>query len=257
MIGDASRLAFADRAKYVADSDFVKVPTKQLLSQNYLHERAKKLNRKKALLKVHPGILKVDDLSHFSNDASLELPSTSHISIVDSYGNALSMTTTIENAFGSRLMTRGGFLLNNELTDFSFRPQKDGSPIANSIERGKRPRSSMSPTIIKDNQNELKLILGSPGGSRIIGYVLKTIIAHLDWGLDIQKSIELPNMVNRFGVFEIENSYQNNHLFGSLKEIGFKIKMGALNSGVYAIAVDKGILYGGADPRREGVALGN
>ena len=257
LIGDASRLAFADRAKYVADSDFVKVPTKQLLSQNYLHERAKKLNRKKALLKVHPGILKVDDLSHFSNDASLELPSTSHISIVDSYGNALSMTTTIENAFGSRLMTRGGFLLNNELTDFSFRPQKDGSPIANSIERGKRPRSSMSPTIIKDNQNELKLILGSPGGSRIIGYVLKTIIAHLDWGLDIQKSIELPNMVNRFGVFEIENGYQNNHLFGSLKEIGFKIKMGALNSGVYAIAVDKGILYGGADPRREGVVLGN
>ena len=257
LIGDASRLAFADRAKYVADSDFVKVPTKQLLSQNYLHERAKKLNRKKALLNVHPGILKVDDLSHFSNDASLELPSTSHISIVDSYGNALSMTTTIENAFGSRLMTRGGFLLNNELTDFSFRPQKDGSPIANSIERGKRPRSSMSPTIIKDNQNKLKLILGSPGGSRIIGYVLKTIIAHLDWGLDIQKSIELPNMVNRFGVFEIENGYQNNDLFGSLKEIGFKIKMGALNSGVYAIAVDKGILYGGADPRREGVALGN
>ena len=155
IIGDASRLAFADRGRYMADSDFVPMPTEGLTAPAYLDERAALLNGDAALTEVAPGRPAWDHAMLLADDASLELPSTSHISIVDSYGNALSMTTTIENGFGSRLMVRG-FLLNNELTDFSFRTHRDGIPIANRVEPGKRPRSSMSPTIVlKDGEPTL------------------------------------------------------------------------------------------------------
>ena len=161
LIGDASRLAFADRGRYMADSDFVLVPVKGLLNKKYLNNRATLLNQKRALKTVSPGNPIVDTAHAFADDESIELPSTSHISIVDQYGNALSMTTTIENAFGSRLMTKGGFLLNNEMTDFSFRAIKDGVPIANRVEPGKRPRSSMAPTIVLKNGKPY-LVIGSP-----------------------------------------------------------------------------------------------
>ena len=163
------------------------------------------------------------------------------------------MTTTIENAFGSRLMV-GGFLLNNELTDFSFRTHKDGVPIANAVAPGKRPRSSMAPTIVLKDGKPV-LVVGSPGGSRIIGYVAKTIIAHLDWGMDVQQAVSLGHGVNRFGTFDIEAGRTIETLGPELEAMGFKVKVRDLNSGLHAIAIGAD-LQGGADPRREGVALG-
>ncbi len=186
LIGDASRLAFADRGRYMADSDYVPVPVSGLVDPAYLAERSALLQGDAALEEVEPGTPPWDHAALvWADDESLELPSTSHISIVDADGNALSMTTTIENGFGSRLMAPGGFLLNNELTDFSFRTHADGVPIANRVEPGKRPRSSMAPTIVMQDGAPV-LVVGSPGGSRIIGYVAKTIVAHMDWGMDVQ-----------------------------------------------------------------------
>lgn len=193
LIGDASRLAFADRGRYMADNDFVKMP-KGLLNEAYLKERSTLLSSSKALAKdmVTAGTPPMDHALFYSDDEAIELPSTSHFSIVDKDGNVVSMTTTIENGFGSRLMVRG-FLLNNELTDFSFRAERDGKKIANRVEPGKRPRSSMSPTIIM-RDGKPYMAIGSPGGSRIIGYVAKSIIAHLDWGMDVQSAIGLPHL---------------------------------------------------------------
>ncbi|WP_435139509.1 gamma-glutamyltransferase [Pseudopelagicola sp. nBUS_19] len=249
LIGDASRLAFADRGRYMADSDYVPVPVKGLLAEDYLADRAQLLRRDTALEDVTPGTPDFDHALNWADDDAIELPSTSHISIVDRYGNALSMTTTIENGFGSRVMVRG-FLLNNELTDFSFHSNRDGRPVANRVEPGKRPRSSMAPTIVlKDGSPTL--VLGSPGGSRIIGYVAKTIIAHLDWGLDVQQSVALPHLVNRFGIFDVETG----DLTAALQSLGFKVNERGLNSGLHAIAVGAS-LQGGADPRREGLAFG-
>ena len=253
LIGDASRLAFADRGRYIADSDFVPVPVKGLVAKEYLNKRADLLRGDDALPQVAPGKPEFDHSLNLADGDALEFPSTSHISIVDRDGNALSMTTTIENAFGSRLMVRG-FLLNNELTDFSFRSHVDGVPVANRVAPGKRPRSSMAPTIVlKDGQPVL--IVGSPGGSRIIGYVVKTIIAHLDWGLDVQQAINLPNMVNRFGPYDIEEGRISSRLMTELAEMGYEVAQRPLVSGLHAISIGD-VLQGGADPRREGVALG-
>ncbi|MGR3713032.1 MAG: gamma-glutamyltransferase [Shimia sp.] len=249
LIGDASRLAFADRGRYMADSDYVPVPSKGLLTEGYLAERAALLGGDAALAEVSPGTPEFDHALNFADGETFAQPSTSHISIVDSYGNALSMTTTIENGFGSRVMARG-FLLNNELTDFSFSSHRGGVPVANRVEPGKRPRSSMAPTIVLKDGKPV-LVVGSPGGSRIIGYVAKTIIAHLDWGLDVQAAIDLPNAVNRFGTFDLEND----SFLAPLESAGFKVNVRDLNSGVHAIAVGDG-LQGGADNRREGLAFG-
>ena len=254
LIGDASRLAFADRGRYMADSDFVPVPTSGLVDPTYLADRAEQLDTNKALTEVAPGTPPFDHALMWSDDDSIELPSTSHISIVDSAGNALSMTTTIENGFGSRLMAPGGFLLNNELTDFSFRTHTDGVPIANRVEPGKRPRSSMAPTIVlKDGAPAL--VLGSPGGSRIIGYVAKTIIAHLDWGMDVQQAVDMPHLVNRFGTYDVEDGTTATGFTDPLTALGFEVNARALTSGLHAISLGD-TLMGGADPRREGIALG-
>jgi gamma-glutamyltranspeptidase/glutathione hydrolase len=255
LIGDASRLAFADRGRYMADSDFVPVPSEGLLNANYLKSRSELLKGGRALEAVEPGVPPAGDALHLADDDSIELPSTSHISIVDQFGNALSMTTTIENAFGSRLMTEGGFLLNNEMTDFSFTPQSDGNPVANRVEPGKRPRSSMAPTIILKDGSPV-LVIGSPGGSRIIGYVAKAIIAHIDWGMDIQEAVTMPHFVNRFGEFDLEAETEAEDLAGSLSALGYGVKTRELNSGLHAIAISEQGLSGGADPRREGIALG-
>ena len=214
------------------------------------------LSGNKALEDVSAGEPGFDHAIFYSDDDSLEFPSTSHFSIVDTYGNALSMTTTIENAFGSRLMTKGGFLLNNELTDFSFRSHRDGVPIANRVEPGKRPRSSMAPTIVLQDGAPV-LVVGSPGGSRIIGYVVKTIIAHLDWQLNIQEAVNLPNLVNRFGTFDVEQGTTAEDLANPLSKMGFKVRARNLNSGLHAISLKNGKLSGGADHRREGVAVGD
>ena len=254
IIGDASRLAFADRGRYMADTDYVPLPG-GLLNSPYLAERARLITAGKALDRVEAGSPPWENAVALADDQSIELASTSHISIVDAAGNALSMTTTIENGFGSRLMSQG-FLLNNELTDFSFETHKDGYPIANRLEPGKRPRSSMSPTIVLKNGKPY-LVLGSPGGSRIIGYVAKALIAHLEWGMSVQAAIDLPNLVNRFGTFDLEKGTAAERFEPALTEMGFKVSVRDLNSGLHAILLQQGQLLGGADPRREGIAKGD
>ncbi len=255
LIGDASRLAFADRGRYMADTDFVPVPVEGLLKPDYLAARGKLLGGTMALTDIAPGEPEWDHaaLKH-ADDASLELPSTSHISIVDAQGNAISMTTTIENAFGSRLMVRG-FLLNNELTDFSFRTHEDGRPIANRVEPGKRPRSSMAPTIVM-RDGKPTLVIGSPGGSRIIGYVAQSLIGILDWGMDVQAAVSAPHLINRFGTFDIEEGTAADALDAPLQALGYETENKALTSGLHAIAVTPDGLAGAADPRREGIAIG-
>ncbi|WP_061014356.1 gamma-glutamyltransferase [Photobacterium leiognathi] len=253
LIGDASRLAFADRDRYMADSDYVPMPTRGLLDPAYLAQRAALLQGKQALTKVEPGSPPWDHAQKQTSNEALELPSTTHLSIVDEEGNVVSLTSTIENSFGSRLMVRG-FLLNNELTDFSFRSQIDGVPVANRIEPGKRPRSSMTPTIVmKDNQPVLTI--GSPGGSQIIGYVAKTLVAYLDWGMDLQQAINLPNMNNRFGTFELEQDTAATEWAPKLEKLGYKTQIKDLNSGIQAISIAPDLLTGAADPRREGKVI--
>jgi len=254
LIGDASRLAFADRGRYMADSDYVPMPTAGLVDPSYLADRAAQLGGDTALDEVAPGTPAYDHSLNWADDQSLELPSTSHISVVDSFGNVASMTTTIENAFGSRLMT-DGFLLNNELTDFSFRTHVDGVPIANALAPGKRPRSSMSPTIVMKDGAPV-LAIGSPGGSRIIGYTAKSIIAWLDWGMDVQQAVSLPHAVNRFGTYDIEEATAATDLAPTLETMGYEVNVRGLNSGLHAIEIGE-TLQGGADPRREGIALGD
>jgi gamma-glutamyltranspeptidase/glutathione hydrolase len=253
LIGDASRLAFADRGRYMADSDYVPMPTQGLVDPGYLAERAALLSGDDALPEVAPGSPEWQHAMLWGDDASIELPSTSHISIVDKDGNALSMTTTIENGFGSRLFVRG-FLLNNELTDFSFATHEDGRPIANRVEPGKRPRSSMAPTIVMQGDAPA-LVIGSPGGSRIIGYVAQAIVNWADWGMNVQEALAAPHLVNRFGTFDLEAGTSAEALEAPLKEIGYETDIRDLTSGLHAIEIGE-TLKGGADPRREGIALG-
>jgi len=253
LLGDASRLAFADRGKYMADSDYVPMPTEGLLAADYIEQRATLLKGDTALATTAAGKPPWSHAMNYALDEAIELPSTSHFSIVDKDRNMVSITTTIENGFGSRLMVRG-FLLNNELTDFSFRSHADGVPIANRIEPGKRPRSSMAPTIVM-KEGEPYMAVGSPGGSQIIGYVAKTLVAHLDWGLNLQQAINLPNMNNRFGAFELEQATTAEQWAPKLEQLGFKVKVKELNSGVQAIRIDGKSLMGAADPRREGKVI--
>ena len=253
LIGDASRLAFADRGRYMADSDYVPMPTAGLVDADYLASRAALLNGETALSEVAPGNPAFDHASNWADDVSIELPSTSHISIVDAAGNVLSMTTTIENAFGSRLMA-AGFLLNNELTDFSFRTHRNGVPIANRLEPGKRPRSSMSPTIVMQDGKPV-LAIGSPGGSRIIGYVASAIIAWADWGMNIQRALDLPHAVNRFGTYDLEEGTAAAALQPELEALGYEVKVRGLTSGLHAVQIGDRLL-GAADSRREGIAMG-
>ncbi len=254
IIGDASRLAFADRSIYIADDDFISVPTRELTNKTYLQNRAKNLNSLKKIENIKPGNFEDKLSQNFTDDISIELPSTSHISIVDVYGNALSMTTTIENGFGSRLMTKGGFLLNNELTDFSFKTYKNNKRIANSIEPGKRPRSSMAPTIILKDKKPI-YILGSPGGSNIIGYVVNAIISLIDWKQDAQRAASTAHAINKFGTYYIEKNTHLVKLQKSLKKMNFEVKLRNFSSGLNIIHIDKN-LYGGSDHRREGIAIG-
>ncbi|MFD1327092.1 gamma-glutamyltransferase [Mycoplana ramosa] len=256
IIGDAQRLAFADRGRYLADTDYVPTPIKGLLEKEYLGKRAALLDGDRALADdaVKPGEPEWDHAQLFGSDTSLELPSTSHFVIVDKQGNVVSMTTTIENGFGSRLMTNG-FLLNNELTDFSFETHDNGVPIANRVEPGKRPRSSMAPTIVMKGGKPL-LAIGSPGGSQIIGYVTQALIGYIDWGMDVGQIVSMPHLLNRFGTFEIEAGTDAEKLAKPLQDLGYEVKVGEMNSGLHAIEITADGLKGSADPRREGVAIG-
>jgi gamma-glutamyltranspeptidase/glutathione hydrolase len=255
LIGDASRLAFADRDRYLADSDFVEVPIKGLLEDDYLKARSDQIKLGEKTENINAGNPSVEFVYELGDDNSLELQSTTHISIYDKYGNALSMTSSIENAFGSRLMTESGFLLNNQLTDFSFQHQIDGRLVSNRLEPRKRPRSSMSPTIVLKNKKPI-YITGSPGGSNIIGFVTNSLISLIDWEMNVQESVSLPHAINRWGKYEIEESTIAPSLEEALSSMGYDTKRKKYFSGLNTIYVGQK-LEGGSDPRREGIAIGN
>ncbi len=256
LIAETERLAYADRDRYLADSDFVPVPVAGLLSPPYMAGRAALVRSDHALGHALPGTPPGAPLAQLADDASPELPSTSDMSIVDAQGNAVAMTSSIEFAFGSQQMVRG-FLLNNQLTDFSFVAERDGKPVANRIEPGKRPRSAMAPTMVFDRDGKLVLVLGSAGGSAIINHVVKTLVAALDWKLDIQRAIALPNFGNRNGPTELELGTAAADWAEPLRALGHEVRMIDMTSGVHAIERAPGGWRGGADPRREGVARGN
>ncbi|TWG95444.1 gamma-glutamyltranspeptidase/glutathione hydrolase [Mesorhizobium sp. J18] len=256
IIGDGTRLAFADRGKYMADSDFVTMP-KGLLDPAYLKQRSELLRRPTALAEdeAQAGEPPWDKAELRLDGISFEIPSTSHFVIVDDDGNIASMTTSVENAFGSRQMA-AGFLLNNQLTDFSFLPEEGGEAVANRVEPGKRPRSSMSPTIVLKDGKPV-YALGSPGGSNIIPYVTNALIALIDWKMNIQSAFALPHLSNRFGEYQLEAGTAAADLAEDLQALGYAVSVDDLNSGLHGVAFTTDGLEGGADPRREGIAVGD
>jgi gamma-glutamyltranspeptidase/glutathione hydrolase len=264
LISEATRLAFADRNRFVGDPDHVTVPVAGLLEPDYLAARARLIDPLRRLPQALPGEPRHARLDPFPpglHDTAPEMPATSHVSVVDGSGNAVAMTTSIENAFGSRVFVRG-FLLNNQLTDFAFDPTDGQRVVANAVAGGKRPRSSMSPTIVTDAAGELLLTLGSPGGARIIPFVLQTLVAHLDWGLDIQQAISLARHATTGGAIEIERETSLAATVAeALRARGHMVAEVELVSGLQGISVrrdgDAARLSGGADPRREGDAVGD
>ncbi|MBI5911591.1 MAG: gamma-glutamyltransferase [Betaproteobacteria bacterium] len=256
LIAEAERLAYADRERYLADSDFVSVPVAGLLAPEYLAQRATLVQPNRSLGRALPGSPPGAALAELADDASPELPSTSHLSIVDADGNAVAMTTSIEFAFGSRQMVRG-FLLNNQLTDFSFVAEQQGKPVANRIEPGKRPRSAMAPTMVFDRNGQLVLALGSAGGSAIINHVVKTLVAVLDRNMDIQQAIALPNFGSRNGPTELEQGTAAANWADPLRALGHEVRVIDMTSGMHGIMRTRNGWSGGADPRREGVAKGD
>ncbi len=255
---EAERLAFADRARYIADGDFEPAPLAKLVDRKYLAARSKLINPDHSMGKAEAGRFQRAALR--APDSTSELPATTHFSVVDGAGNAVAMTSSIEQAFGSRVMVRG-FLLNNHMTDFALKPRDGEVPNINRIEPGKRPRSSMSPTIVVDREGRLVMTLGSPGGPRIIPYVAQAIVAALDWNLDLQKAFALPHVANMNGVTELERDTPLAALAPELKALGHEVILNAQTSGLHGIQLvrrqGRTQLVGGADPRREGEALGD
>ncbi|SDH70077.1 gamma-glutamyltransferase [Bosea robiniae] len=253
---EAGRLAFADRALYLADPAFISVPVRGLIDRDYIRSRAGLVSPDRSMGRAKPG-------DPPNKRAQLLAPSdgiengTSHISVVDADGNAVAMTTTIEDGFGSRLMTKGGFLLNNELTDFNFAPEEDGKPVANRVEPGKRPRSSMAPTLVFDAFGRLYAVVGSPGGSQIIGYVGKTLVALLDWKMDPQQAVDFGNFGSRNGPTELEKGTEAEAWKTALEAKGHEVRLLEMTSGTQAIVKTPEGFLGGADGRREGVAIGD
>jgi len=260
LIAEAGRLAFADRALYVADADFVPVPVAGLVAPDYLAQRAALIGER-SLGIAQPGQPAGIQVAYAPDRSPLRI-STSQVVAVDDQGGAVSMTTTVESAFGSHLMVQG-FVLNNQMTDFSFIPEENGQPVANRVQPGKRPRSAMAPTLVFDRHSgELLATLGSPGGSQIIEYVSKSLVAMLDWQLDPQAAISLPNFGSRNGATELETGLFSPALKQALRDKGHALSEIEMTSGVQAIvrtrdAQGKVLLSGGADPRREGEALGD
>jgi len=260
LIAEAGRLAFADRALYVADPDFTPVPVAGLVAPDYLAHRAERIGERSMGI-AKPGQPAGVQVTYAPDRSPMRI-STSHLVAVDGLGGAVSMTTTVEGAFGSHVMVQG-FLLNNQMTDFSFIPEENGHPVANRVQPGKRPRSSMAPTLVFDRQSgELLLTVGSPGGPQIIEYVSKALVALLDWKLEPQAAIGLPNFGSRNGATELEAGLFSPGLKQALKDRGHALSETEMTSGIQAIvltrdAEGKVLLSGGADPRREGEALGD
>jgi gamma-glutamyltranspeptidase/glutathione hydrolase len=251
---EAGRLAYADRARYIADPAFVPQPVAELLNPAYIDERAR-LVGERSIGRAQPGAVRSARAPR-GEGTETEIAGTSHVSIVDGRGDAVALSTTIEDAFGSRIMVRG-FLLNNQLTDFSFLPESDGRPIANRVAPGKRPRSSMAPIFVFEADGSLRLVAGSPGGLAIINYVAKALVAMLDWKLDAQAAASLPNFGSRNGPTELERATPYELLAPALRERGHEVQAIEFTSGLHLIERVKGGWRGGADPRREGAARGD
>jgi gamma-glutamyltranspeptidase/glutathione hydrolase len=260
MFAEASRLAFADRNLYLGDPQFVAAPVAGLLDAGYLRARASLIDPEKAMATIAPGEPLPAAAWDYAPGVASERPSTSHLSIADRYGDAVAMTTSVQGAFGSQLMV-GGFILNNQLTDFDYVPVVGGKPVANRIEGGKRPLSSMSPTMLLDERGRLRLVVGSPGGTRIIGFVAQTIVGIVDWKLDVQQAVSAPHFLAEEGPIEIEEGTELAAHEEALEALGHTVAVNDMNSGLHAIAIEytrRGrALSGGVDPRREGVALGD
>jgi gamma-glutamyltranspeptidase/glutathione hydrolase len=255
LFSEAGRLAYADRDYYVADPDFINVPSHALIAPAYLKARSALIQPQVSMKRAEHGAPAGANAA-WAPDEYSEVPATSHVSVIDRQGNAVSMTTTIESQFGSHIMVHG-FLLNNQITDFSLAPDVEGKPVANRIEGGKRPRSTMAPTLVFDARDRLFMTTGSPGGSAIVNYVAKTLIGVLDWKLDIQQAIALPNRGSRNRATEIEKGSDLERLITPLRALGHEVEVLEFTSGVQGIVVTPTGLVGGADPRREGVVLGN
>ena len=270
LLFEASRLAYADRNEYLADNEMLagedglspEAVIAGLLNPAYLDARAALIDPSKAAESVAAGDPSAFDLAdgagkwkHYGADASPEPPSTSHFVIVDGDGNVVSMTTTVEFAFGSHLMA-AGMVLNNQLTDFSFLPVRDGRPVANAVAPGKRPRSSMTPAIVFDEDGKVWAAAGSPGGPAIIGYVAKTLIAMIDWNMSAQDAVNYPNAVYPRGAPILEEGGYDSQIVTGLGALGHEVTTRELNSGVHVFKrLPDGSYDGGADPRREGVWL--
>jgi gamma-glutamyltranspeptidase / glutathione hydrolase len=266
LITEAERLAFADRNLYLADPDFVHVDAAALLDPGYLAERAGRIGER-SMGRAEPGSPRHPG-ARLAPDRSEPRKSTSHLSVVDQWGQAVAMTTSIEAAFGSRIFVRG-FLLNNELTDFSFEPRgADGgsgsdAPVANRVQPGKRPLSSMAPTLVLERSSgRLVANLGSPGGTWIISFVVKTLVGLLDWRMDVEQAIALPNFGSRNGPTELEAGRFDPSVMQQLEARGHTLVQEPMTSGLQAIVAAPqqqggNRWIGGADPRREGVAVGD
>ena len=258
LLAEALRITYADNNQFIADDEFVDVPIKGLMSEAYIKDRAKLISREGAnnnIVAGNPWAYQDQQASlQYGKDATLDDVGTTHFVIVDAEGNAVSMTATIEGYFGSLRMA-GGMILNNQLTDFSFDYEDaDGNPIANAVAPGKRPRSSMSPTIVLDENNDFLMAVGSPGGRNIISYVAKTVVGIMSWGLNPQEAINLPNMVARTEQVRIERNRAKPEIIQALRDFGYDVfeSEGEISGLSAVLKIDDGTLQGGADPRREG-----
>jgi gamma-glutamyltranspeptidase / glutathione hydrolase len=270
LVAEAERLAYADRDKYVADTDFVPLPggsPDTLLNGQYLAQRAALISEQHSMGTAQPG--------DFGTPSSTAVPTpehgTSDISIVDAQGNAAALTTTVESSFGSFHMV-DGFILNNQLTDFAADPvATDGTPVANRVQAGKRPRSSMAPTLVFDlspaGRGPLYAVVGSPGGAVIIQFVVKTLVGMLDWGLNPQQAVSMvdfgadntpqTNVGGEHPAIDTSDNGDHDPLVQGLRALGHQVNLGEQFSGLSAIARDGPGWIGGADPRREGLVMGD
>ncbi|MEQ8493274.1 MAG: gamma-glutamyltransferase, partial [Gammaproteobacteria bacterium] len=256
LIAEASRLAFADRERHVGDPDFVDVPTAALLAPAYLEARAALIDPRQAREAALAGAPPRAVARAATPPPAGRAGGTSHFSIIDADGNVVALTSSNEAPFAGRMMA-SGFLLNNQLTDFSFVPMRDGRAHPNRVAGGKRPRSSMTPVIVFDASGAVRLVIGSRGGSRIIGYVAKAVIGVLDWNLDVQDAIALPNFVHRGDRLELERGTTLAGHVGALERYGHRVRVCELPSGLHGIERVGEAWRGGADPRLDGVARGD
>jgi gamma-glutamyltranspeptidase/glutathione hydrolase len=251
LFAQASRLMYADRDRYVADPQFIPVPVDKLLDPGYLAERARLIGDR---VGPPPAAGQFASVRR-APDATREAQGTSHLVVMDAEGNVVSMTTTVESVFGSG-RTVGGFVLNNQLTDFSYKPTDENGPVANAVKGGKRPRSSMAPIIVTDHDGHFVAAFGSPGGSSILDYNTKTAVGVLAWKLSMQQAIELPNLIARGNDIAGETDRFSPEVLAGLRERGINLSPGhAENSGLHGLLKhEDGTLEGGADSRREGIA---